>query len=97
MNCFVADAPGPPRRRLYIYDGPVPAPGRTTGWSFVVDEYDANGEPQPHFDTWEEHFFEILRYLPKHDAGGLVWRREETDEIVDLGSLKFGSYDAQGS
>jgi ATP-dependent Clp protease ATP-binding subunit ClpA len=42
----------------------------------VVDQYDANGEPQPHFDAWEEHFSEILRYPSEYAVARLCGEGE---------------------
>lgn len=95
MDSFIADAPGPPRRRFYIYRDPADgAPGSVRGWCFVVDEYDASGEPQPLRDSWEETFTEIMRYPSLYADGELVWRREDTGETVDLAAAQVGSDDA---
>jgi hypothetical protein len=86
---FVAELDGPPRRRLWIArDAPVSAAGQTRGWSFIVDELLASGEWLPLRDTWEEWFFEILRYPPEYAGAALVWRREATGETVDMKALQ---------
>lgn len=80
-NTFVAEDEGPPRRKFWICGDP------DDGWSFIYDEW-RNGEWQVGWDTKERWFFEILRYPTEHGSKALVWRREDTDEEVDLASFQ---------
>ncbi len=89
MTCFIADDPGPPHRRFYIYDDRPLDPSRgdpnvVNGWSFVVDETDGNGEPRPLRDTWEETFEEIIRYPELYARSVLIWLDQDTGQTVDL-------------
>lgn len=75
---FVADDPGPPRRRYHLWSEP-------SGWMFVFEIVDANGDDRPGYDVWEESWDAILRYPPAH----LVWRDAKTGDTVAIRSLKF--------
>ena len=84
---FISEQAGPPRRRFFIVgEGPVTNNTEVSGWAFIVDETDEAGEWQPSRDTWEEFFFEILRYPPEY--GPLVWREQATGKVVDINALQ---------
>lgn len=86
LNAFEADSPGPPKRKLYLWqDGPT---GASSGWAFAVSCFDEAGEEQPLWDTWEEEFERILHYPPKYAPQDVVWRRIESGETIDLYALK---------
>jgi hypothetical protein len=86
---FEAEDVGPPRRRFWICRDPIcDSPSSVRGWSFIYDEQDGVGEWQVGWDTWEEWFFEILRYPAEYSSHTLVWRREGAAEIIDLGALQ---------
>jgi hypothetical protein len=88
-DTFVAEQLGPPHRRYWIVrDPPVTSNTQTRGWAFVYDEMDSDGQWQPGWDTWEEWFFEILRYPEEHSSEALAWRRKASGEVVDLPSLQ---------
>jgi hypothetical protein len=77
---FVADDHGPPLRRMWIYsDAP--------GWSFVVSEWDANGDERPYRDSWEATFEEIKRYPAEYARAPLIWRIEGANDRVDVMAL----------
>ena len=78
---FVADWPGPPRRRFRLW-------GESSGWGFAIDEVDTSGAARPLGDYWEEQFSEILRYADRDAPLGLVWRHDRTGEVVDIRALK---------
>jgi hypothetical protein len=61
---------------------------QTRGWSFAYDEMGEDGQWKPGWDTWEEWFFEILRYPAEYALAPLVWRRGDTGELVDLATLQ---------
>jgi len=85
-DVFVAEDAGPPRRRLYIYyEGLVGATAPPRGWRFVCEE---EGTDEPLRSTWEEWFFEILRYPPKFASASLDWRRASDQQRVDLATLQ---------
>lgn len=87
-NVFVAEQAGPPRRRYWIVrDGPATSNVQTRGWAFIYDEM-GDDDWQPGWDTWEEFFFEILRYPPEYSTEALVWRNHATADIVDLALLQ---------
>lgn len=72
-------------RQYYIYRDDVDAPGPRRGWRFVCDEA---GSDEPVRSTWEEWFFEILRYPSVYASGPLEWRRELDGGVVDLDVLQ---------
>jgi hypothetical protein len=86
-DVFTAEDPGPPSRRFWIARDRPARPGTVRGWSFTFDEVAADGSVRPGWDSWEEHYFEILRYPPQYVSGPLVWRRVATGEVVDLKAL----------
>jgi hypothetical protein len=88
-DTFVAEENGPPKRRFWIARDPKGqgGPNVVRGWCFVYDQFD-NGEWMPGGDTWEEWFFEILRYPQEYAHAALIWRRQSNNEVVDLASLQ---------
>jgi hypothetical protein len=54
------------------------------GWRVVLE----TGEAQLLRDTWEEFFFEVLRYPPEFDVPLIGWRQAWDDEVVDLEALQ---------
>jgi len=86
---FVAHDEGPPKRSFWICRDPEHGPrDAVRGWSFVYDEATGDGNWEPGWDTWEQWFFEILRYPPEYAAHSLVWRREGDGQVVDLQALQ---------
>ena len=82
---FVADSPGPPKRRLYIYQQPEEGPPNSIrGWGFVVEDIDENGQQHPLYDSWERTFEEILRYPPDYAPCDIQWRWAADGEPIDL-------------
>lgn len=85
---FTALQPGPPHRRFCITrDPPMTSNTQVRGWAFGYDEMRV-GEWETGWGTWEEWFFEILRYPAQHSSENLVWRGAITGEVVDLASLR---------
>lgn len=88
-DTFVADEATAGRRRFWIGSDPLEGPtSGVRGWSFIVEEAGPDGQWLPIWDTWEEWFFEIIRYPAEYARGELTWRRESTGEVVDLCSLQ---------
>jgi len=85
---YVAEYSGPPLRRLHIHEdknGPYKeASNYRSGWEFVVEEANEKGEMQPLWDTWEEHYYEIIRYPEDYAPKGVIWKRNGTEEVVDI-------------
>ncbi|WP_152485785.1 hypothetical protein [Euryhalocaulis caribicus] len=84
---YVAEAPSL-KRRMYICEereGPLTGkPNVVSGWQFVVEEFDDNGKPRPLWDAWEEHYHEIIRYPEAYAPKDIIWKRNGTDEVVDI-------------
>lgn len=78
---FVAEAEGPPRRRLYIASSPP-------GWEFAYDNITRDGDAQPGWDIWEEEWQNILRYPPKYADREIEWRDVKTNEPVDIYAVR---------
>jgi hypothetical protein len=88
-DIFVAEGEGPPERRFWITRDPYDGRNDTVrGWSFGFAELSSEGVWNPGFDTWEEWFFEILRYPPVHCSEELIWRRNDDGSVVDLQLLQ---------
>jgi hypothetical protein len=88
-DVFVAEDDGPPKRRFWIVRDPENRRNDTVrGWAFTDDEVSSDGSWKVGWDTWEEWFFEILRYPPAHSSRPMVWRRESDGETVDLAALQ---------
>src|ERR1700748_2465145 len=81
-DVFVAEDDGPPTRRFWIArDRSSNRNNVVRGWSFIFDEL-VDGDWRPGWDTWEEHFCEILRYPPEYQSKPLIWRREMDSVVV---------------
>lgn len=86
---FVAEDAGPPRRRFWLYRTGIDKPKvPERGWAFVYDEANTEADWRVGWDTWEEWFFEIVRYPPKYTSRPLLWRRESNNEVVSLEVLQ---------
>ncbi|WP_133162155.1 hypothetical protein [Hyphococcus luteus] len=88
---YKAEYVGPPKRYLYLTkELPIPndaPPEMVSGWVFVVDEEDKNGEIQPLWDTWEETYREIIRYPEVYAPKDITWVNDDTGEPVDIYNL----------
>lgn len=90
QDVFVAEDNGPPRRRYWISRDPETGRNDTVrGWSFAFDEAGSDGAWGVGLDSWEEWFFEILRYPLEYTSMPMVWRRKSDGEVVDLETLQF--------
>jgi hypothetical protein len=91
-NAFEAVWPGPPKRKLYLWQEQPATEGASqaidSGWGFAVCEFDAQGDEQPLWDTWEATFAEILRHPPAYAPPQIDWRRSDSGEVVDLNGLR---------
>jgi hypothetical protein len=88
-DVFIAEDAGPPRRRFWIArDAWSDLNDVVRGWSFVYDEF-VEGDWVVGWDTWEERFFEIIRYPPEYQSQPLIWRREADGTVVDLNKLQI--------
>jgi hypothetical protein len=52
-----------------------------------VEDVLSNGEVEPVWDTWEEHFGEILAYPPLYASEDLIWLDAESGQEVALAEL----------
>ncbi|OJU10201.1 MAG: hypothetical protein BGN86_14850 [Caulobacterales bacterium 68-7] len=87
-DIFIADDNGPPTRRYYISrDPPATSNREVRGWAMICEVIGPNGKWEPDWDTWEQWFFELLRYLPEPPPT-LVWRRQANGEVVELPALQ---------
>ena len=85
FDTFIAEDDGPPGRRFWIYRDPCDGRNDTVrGWNFVFAEVGPDGAWQVGWDTWEQWFFEILRYPTEYASKHTVWRRESSGEVVNL-------------
>jgi hypothetical protein len=87
---YEIELPAAPKRQGFISWAPAdsingqPVAPRN-GWKLDLQQ---DGEREPIRDTWEEFFFEILRYPPEFGFPLTGWRQAWDGKIVDLNALQ---------
>ena len=55
-----------------------------TGWRFYVEKVVEKGANEPLWDTWEEHFSDIMRYPILYTSRQCEWTDVSTGKTVDI-------------
>jgi len=90
-HCFRAESKGPPRRQLYVWSERSAQDDERSfnGWCFAYDEMDDSGVWKPGRDSWEETYKGILLYPPEYAPHDVLWRDEDTGQVVDIYALNL--------